>query len=326
MVKIDLITGFLGSGKTTFIRQYARHLIDSGKRIAIVENDFGAINVDMMLLADLEGPNCELEMVVGGEDYDCHKRRFRTKLINLGMMGFDRVLVEPSGIYDVDEFFDVLHEAPLDQWYEIGSIISIIDARLEIKLSRESDYVLTSEIADAGVVVLSKTQLAKDGEIKATVAHMNDALAAFHCDREFVLGRDVLASSWEDWNDEDYQKIEAAGVSLHDHLKLPIFGNGSFETVFYMNQSYPEEELRDKIGALMADPSCGNVMRIKGFMKREDGSWYEANATRNRIDTVPIEKGQKVLIVIGEKLNRQQLNRYLGVDPLTAQRTEEIKE
>lgn len=74
MVKIDLITGFLGSGKTTFIRQYAQWLIKKGYNIGILENDFGAVNVDMMLLQDLEGDNCELEMVSGGCDKDCHRR------------------------------------------------------------------------------------------------------------------------------------------------------------------------------------------------------------------------------------------------------------
>lgn len=61
MVKIDLITGFLGSGKTTFIRQYAQWLIKKGYNIGILENDLGAVNVDMMLLQDLEGDNCELK-------------------------------------------------------------------------------------------------------------------------------------------------------------------------------------------------------------------------------------------------------------------------
>lgn len=81
MVKVDLITGFLGSGKTTFIKQYARYLMEQGQNIGILENDFGAINVDMMLLRELEGANCELEMVAGGCDKDCYRRRFRTKLI-----------------------------------------------------------------------------------------------------------------------------------------------------------------------------------------------------------------------------------------------------
>ena len=49
MVKIDLITGFLGSGKTTFIKKYAKYLLDKGMSIGILENDFGAVNVDMLL-------------------------------------------------------------------------------------------------------------------------------------------------------------------------------------------------------------------------------------------------------------------------------------
>ena len=53
MVKVDLITGFLGSGKTTFIKKYARYLMDQGYNIGILENDFGAVNVDMMLLETL---------------------------------------------------------------------------------------------------------------------------------------------------------------------------------------------------------------------------------------------------------------------------------
>ena len=66
MVKIDLITGFLGSGKTTFIKKYAQYLMSQGFHIGILENDYGAVNVDMMLLQDLMGEQCELEMISGG--------------------------------------------------------------------------------------------------------------------------------------------------------------------------------------------------------------------------------------------------------------------
>ena len=110
MVTIDLITGFLGSGKTTFIKRYAKYLMDQGMNIGILENDFGAVNVDMLLLQELMGDKCELEMIAGGCDRETHRRRFRTKLIAMGMCGYDRVLVEPSGVYDVDEFFDVLRD------------------------------------------------------------------------------------------------------------------------------------------------------------------------------------------------------------------------
>ena len=60
MVQVDLITGFLGSGKTTFLRKYVQYLVAQGPNVCILENDFGAVNVDAMLLQDLIGDNCYL--------------------------------------------------------------------------------------------------------------------------------------------------------------------------------------------------------------------------------------------------------------------------
>ena len=50
MVQVDLITGFLGAGKTTFLRRYAAYLVEQGHNVCILENDFGAVNVDAMLV------------------------------------------------------------------------------------------------------------------------------------------------------------------------------------------------------------------------------------------------------------------------------------
>ena len=127
MIKIDLITGFLGSGKTTFIKEYAGYLIERGENIAIIVNDHGAINVDRLLLGDALGDRCHMEMVIGG-DVDCTRRRLKTKLISMAMCGYTYVIVEPSGIFDVDDFLDMLYEEPLERWYEMGNIISLLDA------------------------------------------------------------------------------------------------------------------------------------------------------------------------------------------------------
>ena len=60
MVQVDLITGFLGAGKTTFLRRYVRYLVEQGHNVCILENDFGAVNVDAMLVQDLLGDRCDL--------------------------------------------------------------------------------------------------------------------------------------------------------------------------------------------------------------------------------------------------------------------------
>ena len=138
MVQVDLITGFLGAGKTTFLRRYAAWWAGQDVKVCVLENDFGAVNVDAMLLQDLEAQGVELETISGGCDCDTHQRRMRTKLISMAMRGFERVIVEPSGIFDVDEFFDVLRDEPLDHWYQLGNVIAIVDALLPEELSAVS--------------------------------------------------------------------------------------------------------------------------------------------------------------------------------------------
>lgn len=183
MIKINLITGFLGSGKTTFIEKYARWLVAKGERVCILENDYGAINIDRVLLQDLLGPNCELEMVVGGDGAEAHQRRFRTKLISMAMLGYTRVLVEPSGIYDIDEFFDTLYEEPLDRWYEVGSVLAIVDARLDSDLSPASRYLLASEAANAGKIILSKLPAATSTPEADETQPAEDSVARIEADR-----------------------------------------------------------------------------------------------------------------------------------------------
>lgn len=308
MVKVDLITGFLGSGKTTFIKKYAEYLMSCGSHICILENDYGAVNVDMMLLQNLEGEQCELEMVAGGCDADCHRRRFKTKLIAMGMCGYDRVLIEPSGIFDVDEFFDVLYEEPLDRWYEIGNVIAIVDARLEDHLSAESDYLLASEVANAGKIILSKSQNATEEEIQNTLAHLNRAMEQVQCGRRFQ--KEIFSKPWDNLTGEDWKAISSSGYVIENYEKSVLDEEHGYSSLYFMNIPKTMEKLRITVERLLGDTACGNIVRVKGFMQTEDGSWMELNATHHEIAIQPIEKGQEVFIVIGENLNKDRINEY----------------
>lgn len=308
MVKIDLITGFLGAGKTTFLKKYAEYLIAKGQNIGILENDFGAVNVDMMLLQDLMGDNCELEMVSGGCDADCHRRRFKTKLIAMGMCGYDRVIVEPSGIFDVDEFFDALREEPLDRWYEVGNVIAIVDANLEEHLSEEAEYILASEVANAGEIILSHADEVSAEQADTTVAHLNRALEQIKCPRR--VDKEVLRKSTLDLNEEDFNWLISCGYQMESYRKLDMEEKKGFESVYFMNVKMTEEQLKTTVGKLMNDRECGEVFRVKGFLQKEDGSWIQLNATHNGITMNPIEKGQEVIIVIGEELKEQAIKKY----------------
>ena len=308
MVKIDLITGFLGAGKTTFLKKYAEYLIAKGQNIGILENDFGAVNVDMMLLQDLMGDNCELEMVSGGCDADCHRRRFKTKLIAMGMCGYDRVIVEPSGIFDVDEFFDALREEPLDRWYEVGNVIAIVDANLEEHLSEEAEYILASEVANAGQIILSHADEVPAEQADAAVTHLNRALEQIKCPRR--VDKEVLRKSTLNLNEKDFDRLISCGYQMESYRKLDMEEKKGFESVYFMNVNMTEEQLKPAVEKLMNDRECGEIFRVKGFLQKEDGSWLQLNATHNGISMNPIEKGQEVIIVIGEELKEQAIKKY----------------
>lgn len=309
MTKIDLITGFLGSGKTTFLKLYAKHLIESGEKIGILENDYGAVNVDMMLLGDLEGDNCELEMVAGACDKDCHIRRFKTKLIALGMSGLDHVIVEPSGIFDVDEFFDVLHEEPLNRMYEIGNVISIVDAKLEDNFSQISDYYLASQIANAGVILLSHTSSASSSDIENTIKHLSDAATAAKLDRDITPI--INSSDWFSFDSSDFDSISNAGFHISSYVKSLSEEISSYSSVYFLDISTNTFDLTEKIKILMNSNKYGNIFRIKGFFIEND-IWYEANATKHDLNIKPINVGQKVIIVIGENLNKESIESVMS--------------
>jgi len=296
MVKIDLITGFLGSGKTTFLIKYAKELIKRGEKVCILENDYGPINVDMMLLDDVD---CDREMVSGGCDYDCHVRRFRTKLISMAMRGYTRVIVEPSGIYDTDEFFDVLYEDPLCDMYEISNIFLVYDINTN-NLSYESRYVLTSEASVCGKIIVSK----RENNKVLDLSYINKVMAEFNSIRVFS-DNDVI---YED--DMDINSLINVGYHNYDHIKIPINTDSNYDSLFFMNKDISISDILNIKDKLFNNDIYGNIVRIKGFIY-ENNSWNKINITKNECDIDKIKEGQKVIIVIGENLNNNKIEELI---------------
>ena len=306
MINADLITGFLGSGKTTLLKKYVEYLIRSGEKVGIIENDYGAVNVDMMLLSELEKLGVMIETIAGACDSDCHRRRFKTKLIALGMSGLTRVIVEPSGVFDVDEFFDILREDPLDRWYEIGSVTAVLDPTAED--GEEVEYYLASQAACAGSVIFSKTQLVTPEEIQRKLNNVNSALARFGCAEGLNGG--IITVPWDKLTDSDFEHIKSSGYRQSDMTK-PDLSHGAFSTLYFMNTGLNAKNAAALAEKLIGDLSFGNIHRVKGFVR--DGGWHELNATAAKLTIKPIENGQDIIIVIGEKLNKERINEAFSI-------------
>ena len=302
MIKVDLITGFLGSGKTTFLLKYARHLMNQGLKVGILEYDYGSINVDMVLLGRLRGSNCEIEMLAAACDRDCLERRFRTKLISMAMSGYDRVIIEPSGVFDMDMFFDALREEPLENWYEIGSVICVVNAGLGPQ-DEESDYILASQVASSGKVLLSRTQLVSADDIEATKLHIARGLETIGCKNAHVSYMDKC---WDELNEADYRILMNAGYHIGDYVKKYDSDRNSFSSVSLLNQPCDIQTLKIKVKELFADKAYGQIERIKGFAF-DQGKNYQLNITPYEENITECNAGSGVLIIIGKDLDENRI-------------------
>lgn len=83
----------------------------------------------------------------------------------------------------------------------------------------------------------------------------------------------------------------------------------AFSTMF-MNQAITKEELIHATQSIFNDSECGKVFRIKGFIPEND-QWIELNAAKDQITTETIAKGQEIIIVIGESLNKEKIEEYI---------------
>ena len=95
---------------------------------------------------------------------------------------------------------------------------------------------------------------------------------------------------------------------MSDYCKAPQ-QEDVFDSFFFMHVKMTEEELLGAVHAAFEDPACGYIFRIKGFLPVGDG-WLELNATRRETLLKPISRGQEILIVIGEGLSKEALQKY----------------
>lgn len=157
-----IISGFLGSGKTTAMIAIAKHLMAEGKRVGVIVNDYDSSQADLQYL---RRKGFDAEAVMGGCLNDCMEE-FVQKLQELnGRGGFDFILVEPSGscIGLTHTFHRLKNESGFDE-YELMPLVVLVDpARLlteflnrENHLALEAETLLLKQMEEADIIVVNK--------------------------------------------------------------------------------------------------------------------------------------------------------------------------
>ena len=283
-IPVCFVTGFLGSGKTTFIERMVERF--SGKGIVYLVNEFSPKDVDGERLKLDEG---ELVKIPGGSIFcKCLTGQFLKTLTEIGKMPVAGVIIEASGIANPRVAGEMFRDTGLDEIFTITSIIAIVDPRSFFKLCRTLPNI-KEQIASATHIIINKTDkftADKVVETRQAVQELNQQASIFEaafCDASIdVFGESVGITAGGEYakcKDPNFCEIE---VKVADISELEV--------------------LKKKL-AILGD----GLYRVKGAVQKSDGIIlavdYDGNDWYERVDGVTdvAEAGRLVIIASGYK-------------------------
>ena len=298
MTKIQLISGFLGAGKTTFLKRFISYLKKSNKKICVLEFDFGAINVDTLILYNYDN-QIDIESITVNNDYDSYLRRLKTKLIAIGMKHYDYLLIEPSGIFNPNDLLDILYEEPINNWFELDNVINIVDPTY-LSLDDISTNIFINQIKYAGSIILNKFD-------ESNIDNKNTFID--YCVKYNIKFKDnqILLKNINNLDDYDFDIILNNKYLLQDIKISSINVNDNYQTIYLSNIPIKLDELLKITNELINTNKYGNIIRIKGFIKH-DNQYVEINKTKQQTNIENKEYGQQLLIIIGQNLHTNEIN------------------
>ncbi|MGB9903350.1 MAG: CobW family GTP-binding protein [Desulfotomaculales bacterium] len=300
---VDIVNGFLGSGKTTFIRHMARLLVPL-ERIVILVNEFGEVGIDGALLTN-EGLGV-VEMTSGCICCSLAPDLGR-QLLNIATgVNPDRVIIEPTGVATIQGLLSAVGSLKLEKYIEAVKVIFLIDAA-EFKdyFQTGCPAFLEAQISLAHTVIINKCDLVSEAdarEIRQTISTINPQATVLSSTFGQVALEQMGAPPAQGGLDAG-----GGGDSSHRHLH-----HHNHEKMFPTYQSFSRlyEGLfdPDRLLVFFRNLSQSGVIRAKGIFRCPEG-W-------RRIDFVP-STGVITAPLAGSFANSRVLVIGSAIDPAT---------
>lgn len=167
MTKIDIISGFLGAGKTTFIKKLLKEAFE-GEQVVLIENEFGEIGIDGGFLkeAGIEikemNSGCICCSLVG--DFEKSLKEV------IDTYHPDRILIEPSGVGKLSDVIKAIQDAQVNLDAQLNSFTTVVDVTKCRIYSKNFGEFFSNQIEYAGAIILSRTDKAKHEKVEESVA------------------------------------------------------------------------------------------------------------------------------------------------------------
>ena len=343
MTKIDIISGFLGAGKTTLIKKLLEEVFQ-GEKLVLIENEFGEISIDGGFLKESGvainemSSGCICCSLVGdfGKALQDVQQQFHP----------DRILIEPSGVGKLSDVIAAVQDtvAALPEM-ELHSAVTVADAsKVKIYMKNFGEF-YNNQVEAAGAILLSRTQKLNQEKLESAVALLrekNPTAAILTTPWDQLEGRAILSAmeqssladellehletehrrrdhdgcchdhehEHEHHHEHDAHRCTDPHCSCHHHHHADeVFTSWGKETP----KHFPQAEV-ERILTELDSGAYGKILRAKGIVPAGDGSWIEFDYVPEEHDIRsghPDYTGR--LCVIGAELQETRLADLFGL-------------
>ena len=361
MVKIDIISGFLGAGKTTLIKKLLKEAFE-GEQVVLIENEFGEIGIDGGFLKDAGieiremNSGCICCSLVG--DFGASLKEVVEKYHP------DRILIEPSGVGKLSDVIKAVQGVEEDVDIQLNSYTTVVDAKKCKMYMRNFGEFFDNQVQYAGAIIMSRTDIVdekKAMESMELLRSINEKAAIITTPIEKLDGKkilevmehpvsladELLKEEHEHHHDHDedggcghdhdhehhhhdhdecgcghdhdhehhhHDHDDECGCGHHHdhhhHHADEVFTSWGRETI----KKFTREGLEKMLESLSASEEYGVILRAKGMLPAEDGTWIYFDMVPEETE---IREGSPEytgrLCVIGSKLNEEKLVKLFGV-------------
>ena len=336
MTKIDIISGFLGAGKTTLIKKLLQEALN-GQKVVLIENEFGEIGIDGGFLKDAGiqitemNSGCICCSLVG--DFGAALKKV------VEQYHPDRIIIEPSGVGKLSDVIAAVMNVAGEIDLDLNSFVTVADATKCKMYMKNFGEFYNNQVESANTIILSRTQGMKEEKLAQAVSMIQEKNAKAR----------IITTPWDELTGEQILAVMEQGHSLaeelmeeamklheeeehehhhhdhdddecdchehhhdhdhhhhHHHHADEVFTSWGKETP----RKYTKEELDEILVKLSEETEFGIILRAKGMLPAADGTWLYFDLVPGEYEIrngAPDYTGR--LCVIGSKMDTDKLEK-----------------
>lgn len=290
MTKVDIISGFLGAGKTTLIAKLLKEGL-AGEQVVLIENEFGEIGIDGGFLKE---SGVEIREMNSGCICCSLVGDFGTSLKEVVEKYHpDRIIIEPSGVGKLSDVIKAVKDLHIENEIRLNSASTVADAsKVKVYMKNFGEF-FNNQIEHAGTIILSRTQNVSEAKLKTDIElirSLNKDAHIITTPWDDIDGKQILDAMENVTNLELEMLAEAAAKVAEEHEHHhhhdgecgcghhhehghhhadEVFTSWGVETP----NKYDKEELSEILRKLSETDDYGNILRAKGMLPCTDGKW-----------------------------------------------------